>query len=143
MKYRKLLVGFVFLLTACVTEPTPPPGTLDKEAMVAILSEIHVAEAKAQQAGFRTTDSSQLYYKSLEMQVLKKYKTDSIQYHNSYKFYSQNIKQMNEIYKAIVDTLESRHRGLKEQPDTSHAPQKKPSPKADLIIRKKNLKKMF
>ncbi len=76
--------------------------------MVAILTEIHLTEAKAQQVGFRSGDSTQLYYKYLEKQLFKKFKTDSTHYHDSYRFYSQHVKLMNEIYSAVVDTLDAR-----------------------------------
>lgn len=108
MKYKKIVVGIAFLLSACVTDPKPPAGALSKEQMVAILVEVHIAEAKAQQAGFRTSDSTQFYYKYLEKKILKDFKTDSTQYHDSYRFYVQHIKLMNEIYTAVVDTLTAR-----------------------------------
>ncbi len=145
MNYRKLLIGCVFLVTACVSDPTPPSGTLDKETMVAILTEIHLAEAQSQQAGFKTTDSTQLYYKYLEKQILKKFHTDSTHYHDSFKFYSTHVKQMNEIYKAVVDTLEAQHQNIRSIPDTSRASQNKPAnaAKIDSTIRKRGPKKLF
>jgi hypothetical protein len=139
------MVYGVFFLTACVTAPTPPPGTLDQGKMISILSDIHVAEAQAQQAGFKTSDSTQLYYKHLERQILKKNKTDSTQYHDSYKFYSQNVLLMNEIYTAVVDTLEARHERIKNVPDTSAVVKNQPGSAipSDSILTKKTLKKML
>ena len=101
-------MGIVFLLTACVTEPKPPAGTLSKQQMVAILAEIHVAEATAQQVSFRGADSTQLFYKHLERQILRRFNTDSTQYHDSYRWYVQHVREMNEIYTAVVDTLSAR-----------------------------------
>jgi len=112
MNFTKYIIGLVLLLSSCVSEPEPPPGTLNKEQMAAILVDVHIAEARAQQAGFRSSDSTQLFYKHLENQILKKYKTDSTQYHKSYRFYIQHVPLMNEIYTAVVDTLTVRQKQL-------------------------------
>ena len=105
---KKTVFALLFLLAACVGAPEPPPGGLDKKKMIAILTEIHLAEAESQQAGFRTADSTQLYYKYLERKILKRFKTDSTQYHDSYRFYVKHVEEMGEIYAAVVDSLNVR-----------------------------------
>lgn len=105
---KKTVFGMLLLLASCVSAPEPPPGALGKKRMVAILTEIHLAEAEAQQAGFRTADSTQLYYKYLERKILKRFKTDSTQYHDSYRFYVKHVAEMGEIYTAVVDSLNVR-----------------------------------
>jgi Domain of unknown function (DUF4296) len=105
---KKTAFGILLLLTACVGEVEPPPGGLNQQQMVAILTEIHLAEAEAQQAGFKTADSTQLYYKYLEKKILKRFKTDSTQYHDSYRFYVQHAEEMKKIYDAVVDSLNVR-----------------------------------
>ncbi len=105
---KKVVILFACLLSACVNPPEPPSGTLSKDKMVKILTEIHLAEAAAQQAGFLEADSTQVYYKYLEKKIFRKYKTDSTHYHDSYSFYTDHPKLLQEIYTIVVDTLAAR-----------------------------------
>jgi hypothetical protein len=109
---KKIL--FLFLLfTSCTESPKPPPGTLDKDRMINILIDIHIAEAKASGASLRSQDSSTVYYKVLEGDVFKKHGVDSTIYYNSYRYYMQHIKEMDQIYAAVVDSLSLRDNSIK------------------------------
>ncbi len=103
----------LLLLSACVESPKPPPGTLDKDRMINILIDIHIAEAKASGASLRSQDSVTVYYKTLEQDVFKKHGVDSTTYYNSYRYYMANIKQMDQIYAAVVDSLSLRENSIK------------------------------
>ncbi len=98
----------LLLLTACVKPVEPPPGTLSKDKMVDILIDIHIAEARAGQVNLRSQDSTQMYYNYLEAKVFKKHKIDTATYNRSYRFYTNNMKYMDEIYAAVVDSLSLR-----------------------------------
>jgi len=103
----------LLLLTACAESPKPPAGTLDKDRMINILIDIHVAEARAGGAALRSQDSSTVYYKVLEAEVFKKHGVDSTTYYNSYRYYMNNLKQMDQIYAAVVDSLSLRENSIK------------------------------
>ena len=103
----------MLLFTACAESPKPPPGTLDKDRMINILIDIHIAEAKAGGAALRSQDSSTVYYKVLESKVFKKHGVDSTKYYNSYRYYMHNIKEMDQIYAAVVDSLSLRENSIK------------------------------
>jgi hypothetical protein len=109
---KKILFLFL-LLTACTESPKPPPGTLDKDRMINILIDIHIAEAKAGGASLRSQDSATVYYKVLEGDVFKKHGVDSTTYYNSYRYYMRNIKEMDQIYAAVVDSLSLRENSIK------------------------------
>ena len=109
----KKALFLLLLLTACAESPKPPPGTLSKDRMINILIDIHVAEARAGGASLRSQDSSTVYYKVLENQVFKKHGVDSTTYYNSYRYYMHNVKEMDQIYAAVVDSLSLRENSIK------------------------------
>lgn len=95
----------MLLLPACVREEEPPQSVLPKEKMVNILVDIHIAEAKANRIQLKSYDSIQAYYKKLEADVYKKHRVDSVVYRKSFTYYMDHMKQMDEIYTAVVDSL--------------------------------------
>ena len=101
----KKLIIFFLLLSGCISEVKPPQSVLAKEKMVDILIDIHIAEAKANRIQLRSYDSIQAYYKKLEADIYKKHKVDSVVYRKSFTYYMDHIKQMDEIYAAVVDSL--------------------------------------
>jgi len=110
----KKIFFFPLLLTvACSQSPKPPPGTLTEDQMINILIDIHVAEAKANSASLRSQDSVAVYYKVLEREVFKKHGVDSVKYYSSYRYYMQHLKQMDQIYAAVVDSLSLRENSVK------------------------------
>lgn len=106
----KKLIIFFLLLSACVREDQPPQSVLPKNKMVDILVDIHIAEAKANRIQLRSYDSIQAYYKKLEADVYKKHQVDSVTYRKSFRYYMDHIKQMDEIYAAVVDSLNVREK---------------------------------
>ncbi len=109
----KKVVFLLLLLAACAESPQLPPGTLDKDRMINILIDIHIAEAKSGGAALRSQDSSTVYYKTLENMVFKKHGVDSTTYYNSYRYYMKNVKEMDQIYAAVVDSLSLRENSIK------------------------------
>ena len=104
---KKILIPLI-LLFACAETEEKPERLLTKEQMVGILTDIHIAEAKANRTSLRSYDSLQIMYKAYENDVLKKHKTDSTTYRQSYKYYLEHMQEMDEIYTAVVDTLSLR-----------------------------------
>jgi hypothetical protein len=104
---KKFLIPLV-LLYACAAAEEKPERLLSREQMVGILTDIHIAEAKANRTWLRSYDSLQLMYKAYENDVFKKHKTDSTVYRQSYKYYLEHMQEMDEIYTAVVDTLSLR-----------------------------------
>jgi hypothetical protein len=101
----KKLIIFVLLLSACIKEEKHPKQVLTKEQMVAVLVDIHIAEARANRVALRSYDSIQAYYKKLERDVFVKHKVDSASYRKSFTYYMDHMKHMDEIYAAVVDSL--------------------------------------
>jgi hypothetical protein len=104
------MILFFLLLSACIQEEQAPRSVLPKEKMVDILVDIHIAEARANRIQLRSYDSIQAYYKKLETDVYKKHQVDSAIYNKSFRYYMDHIKQMDEIYTAVVDSLNVREK---------------------------------
>jgi hypothetical protein len=102
-----VIISFLFLLS-CSEPDNKPERLLSKEQMINILTDIHIAEAKANRSQLRSYDSIQVYYKSLEKDVFKKYGVDTTVYKQSYAYYLEHMEVMDEIYTAVVDTLNMR-----------------------------------
>lgn len=105
-----LIFGLLWLLFAC--GPNQENGTdrpdnlVDEDKMVAILTEIHLTEAKVSKINLRSSDSSNLVYKQLERQLLRKYGVDTSAYSKSYIYYASHPEAMERIYRRIVDKLQ-------------------------------------
>jgi hypothetical protein len=106
----KKLIIFFLLLTACIKEEKTPPNILSQEKMVDVLIDIHIAEAKANRVSLRSYDSIQAYYKKLETDVFKKHQVDSAVYRKSFIYYLDHMKQMDEIYSTVIDSLNVREK---------------------------------
>lgn len=107
----KSIIGLVLLLSAFVflfsCEESAPEKVLSKDKMVNILKELHLAEAYVN-ANFTYTDSSRYLYKKFEDSTYKAYGTDAVTFDSSMAYYHRNIKQLDEIYALVVDSLSLR-----------------------------------
>lgn len=108
-KYFLFLAISIFSLSCRDIEKTQsaPENLLTKEQMINIMTELHMAEAKTSTARL-PSDSAHMLFLHLQERVMLKYNTDTAQYNSSYKWYAENVKQMDEIYSAVVDSLEAR-----------------------------------
>lgn len=101
-----LLLGLFF--SACQPNNQEAKNILSPEKMSSILTDLHLAEAYILESRYRNEDTARVAYTQLEKEVFKKYKTDSLTYAKSYRFYARNVTELNEIYNAVVDTLSYR-----------------------------------
>ena len=93
-----------------IPEEVPPPAQLlPKEKMVSLLVQLHLLEARIE-ASRLSPDSARALFQSRKKELLWKNdvpEKDSLLQH-SYRYYAINNKDMDEIYKAVVDSLERR-----------------------------------
>ena len=73
-------------------------NVLDKKTMAILISQLQYAEAKANRMSFNGIDSSKVAFKYLETKILKKYKTDSLNFVESFDYYAKNKSDLLEIY---------------------------------------------
>lgn len=104
---RWLLLLSGLLVMACGTPGDDRPANLlDEDRMVAILVDVHLAENRVSRLGLPSSDSANVVYKRLERQIFKKHGVDTSAYEKSYVYYSSHPREMEAIYKRIVETLQ-------------------------------------
>jgi hypothetical protein len=103
------LLPMIGLLAACTDLDDKQPDNLIPESqMAAVLTEIHLAEARVSRLGLGSMDSSNMVYKRLERQIFQKFKVDTSAYSKSYVYYSSHPLQMEAIYKQITENLKKK-----------------------------------
>jgi len=111
---RPLLASSALLLAVlggcAIPEEVPPPvPLLPKEKMVSLLVQLHLLEARIE-ASRLSPDSARALFQSQKKALLWKNdvpEKDSL-LQRSYRYYAINNKDIDEIYKAVVDSLERR-----------------------------------
>ena len=103
------LLPVMWLFVACAAPADEQPDNLIPETrMATILTEIHLAESQVSRIGLGSLDSSNIVYKRLEGQIFRKFKVDTNAYNRSYVYYSSHPRQMETIYKQIVENLKKK-----------------------------------
>jgi hypothetical protein len=105
-----LLLPLLFFFASCDSEERPPEDVLPQDKMVAILSEIHIAESRIVQMHLKSMDSSVLMYDYFQKKLYKKHQTDSTQYKNSYDYYASDPKRLEDIYDKVAKKIEARQK---------------------------------
>lgn len=109
---RLFLVICLFTAAACQRAEEIPSDVISQEAMIEILAELHLAEAKIKSVRINTTDSARNLFAVYELAILNKYGIDSAQYNESKAFYLQHPVLMRKINQALLDTLANRQNRL-------------------------------
>jgi hypothetical protein len=105
-KYFSILL--IFFLVSCEDSSNEVPSDLlSKEAMVKILIDIHLAEAKVTQRGLPPDSAIKTFQKS-ENDILRKNGTKPEIFKRSYDYYIHHLQGMDDIYAAVVDSLSFR-----------------------------------
>lgn len=103
------LIFPLFFCFACSQKVDKPKDILSKYKMVAILIDIHIAEAEIIEKQYvHGDDSANVAYQKDEKKIFKKHKIDSLTYNRSFNYYAQNMNLLDEIYGIVVDSLSYR-----------------------------------
>lgn len=105
--WRLLFGGWLF--AACTApEDGQPDNLIPESRMATILTEIHLIESRVSRIGLASSDSSNIVYKRLEKQIFRKLQVDTSAYTKSYIYYSSHPRQMETIYKQIIENLKKK-----------------------------------
>jgi len=91
------------LAAGCQREKTPP-GVLSKKEYAQYLVSIYVAEAKLNTYAI-TPDSAMKLFQPFEQSLLRKFTTSDSLIQKTYQYYLEHPAQMEQIYTAVIDTL--------------------------------------
>ncbi len=95
-------------MAACTApEDERPDKLVPTDQMADILTEVHLAEARVSRMALTSIDSSNIVYKRLENQIIKKYQLDTAVYRKSYIFYSSHPREMETIYQQVTKNLQN------------------------------------
>ena len=108
----QVLLGLLLaILTGCSIpeEVAPPAQLLSKDELATLLVQLHLLEARVESSRL-SPDSARALFQQQKSEILRKNNVsekDSV-LQRSYRFYAINNKDMDEIYKVVVDSLERR-----------------------------------
>ena len=102
MKIYILLIN-VIVAYACTTT-RPQEEVLSKSDMIALLIDTHLLEGKIEKLNLKR-DSAAMVFNTLQLDLLKEHKIEKEFYEKSFVHYLDNVKQMDEIYAIVVDSL--------------------------------------
>jgi len=120
-----VIIGLLLaLLTGCAIpeEVAPPPQLLSKDELTTLLVQLHLLEARVESSRL-SPDSARALFQQQKSEILRKNNVsekDSV-LPRSYRFYAVNHKDMDEIYKNVIDSLE--HRAAKLNDGAKPTPQ--------------------
>ena len=102
------IVFLVFTSFGCYRDRTlseRPPQLLSQQEMVSFLIDLHLAEAKMNYIEVGKTDSLEMIFRNYEKYLMHQHGfTDSV-YLQSYQYYLDHMKLMDDIYSDVVDSL--------------------------------------
>lgn len=102
---RKSFFISLLLLVSCVeTKKEIPAGIITKDTMARVLINVHLAEAKVSIRNL-PPDSSLIYYQVLKENIYKKFRINQEKFDKSMSYYTNNVKELDEIYEVVVDSL--------------------------------------
>lgn len=104
---RVLFILSLIVLLSCEGEQEQEKNIIDKNKMARILVDIHLAEGRVNQAKL-PLDTALSYYKYLESNIYHEYGIDSAAFNRSMRHYSENIRELDNIYEVVLDSLNLR-----------------------------------
>ncbi len=112
---KKIILFAGIILFSCIKKETreKPPWLLERDQMIGFLIDLHLAEAKLVKLGIKK-DSTEKLFKAMEQRLFDKHEINDSIYFKSYNYYLEDIKEMKEIYVAVVDSLNVREQLLKQ-----------------------------
>ncbi|SNC60085.1 protein of unknown function [Hymenobacter gelipurpurascens] len=120
MKNRFVLLLFLLsgIVGACQKpeDVVPPRQLVPQNKMVSLLADIHILESRVDAAAL-PTDSARALFRQQQQQLFKRYDVTDSSFRQSYRYYAVHGKDLDDIYKTVVDTLSKREIRLGGHPE--------------------------
>jgi hypothetical protein len=97
----------IILGLSCCNKKSAPEGILSQDEMVAVMSELYIAEQKISTLGVKRDSLSQIFGVMKEKVFAKAGVTDSV-FRKSLNYYMDHPREMEVIYTSLVDSLNLR-----------------------------------
>lgn len=104
LKGCSVLVVVLVLLASCQSREKVPAGILDRDKMVHSIIAIYLAEEKLKALDIQN-DSAKKFFNSMDDKVFEKLGTSDSILKKSFDYYMLHTKELEEIYSAVVDSL--------------------------------------
>jgi hypothetical protein len=103
-------ISFLFIILGCSGNIKKlPEGIMTKDQMVAYLIDLQLTEAKIASLKL-PEDTVKLFYDQVEKELYKRHHISDSTYLKSISYYLYDVKGIEEIYSAVVDSLSLRER---------------------------------
>ncbi|HYG02068.1 MAG TPA: DUF4296 domain-containing protein [Chryseosolibacter sp.] len=102
-----LCVVIMLGVAACKQTEPPPPDILPKEKIVEVLIEVYIAEQKANRLGI-PQDSALMVFQVMKKEILSAADVKEPLFETSFNYYFAHPPEMEQIYTAVVDSLQLR-----------------------------------
>ncbi|QKG52075.1 DUF4296 domain-containing protein [Hymenobacter sp. BRD67] len=116
-------LGLLLALGSCARpeEVQPPPKLLTKQQMVSLLIRFHLLEARLESGRF-SPDSSRAQFLSMQRDILWHYgiAEEDSSFQRSYYYYASHKKDLDDIYAAVIDSLDAQQKRMGGQPTVKH-----------------------
>ena len=113
-------MALTVLLAACQRpeEPVAPQKLLAKPDFARLLMELHLTESRIDAARL-SRDSSVALFEQVKDSLLQAHQTDDSVFQQTYRYYSIHGKDLQEVYDAVIDSLNLRGVKLRGKPSTT------------------------
>lgn len=103
------LLAALLALPACQRpeEVARPADLLSREQLTGVLADVHILEARLEQSRL-APDSARALFLSQQKELLWKRQISDSAFQHSYRYYGSHGKDLDEIYGAVIDTLDNR-----------------------------------
>ena len=105
---RLFYILFCLILLGCGDQsPDRPKDLVPQDKMVQILADIHIAESQIE-TKVVYPDTALMTFNYWQKEILQKHGVKEEQFRDTYRYYQNNLKEMDELYEIIIDTLSVR-----------------------------------
>ena len=106
---RALVPALLLALPACQRpeDPLRPADLLPRPRLVAALVDLHLLESRVENSALKP-DSARALFGSEEKKIFRAYQMTDSSFQHSVRYYGVHGKDLDEIYAAVIDSLDKR-----------------------------------
>ncbi|MFD2512633.1 DUF4296 domain-containing protein [Pontibacter locisalis] len=105
---RLFYILFCLVLLGCGNQGSDKPeGLVPQDKMIQILADIHIAESQIETKVIYP-DTALMTFNYWQKEILEKHGVEEERFRDTYRYYQDNLKEMDVLYEIIIDTLSVR-----------------------------------